>query len=597
LTRFFDREAFRLEEMAEQVALFKRKLRWLFAEQGCLNLGFTSLALAHLARNKLVPVPGQAPVVLGGRGSADRVLAKCLGHMVAWSNLASEVATTEFPEFELLACFQVFRLLPVASPAAAVPKAQPAVAEQLKCLADAFKVDTANLVEQFMEHQRIAQAEMARAPGDPASSAWQRALQKTQSSSRRRRAFQANALVALLQRFVVAPGSTAGIEQNFSLFKRSLGEHWQGTELAEERRLVLQLSSAAAPVADNELLAEARLIWASGFAPPRKGGGVRLDRQETGKPRHVRIRTAAAWLRRRRQDVADGAAATPVATVTDAAVDAAAEAAWTAKHEKELRFQTKARTEHQKAAVQQGVLSQDALGAGAEQQMADYRAQVQSRECKLEARQRFLDRAQQQPVVPDLRGCQVFVDDAARSALNATPAQWALARRQAKLVVVEDRAVASVFVTLTPSQPGDRTQCVAALSGAVICTPEMILTSAGVALKLQRAMSWPRHIFLSARCYDRHQAMVDLVRRVCSLAQRTCRWTWYLEADGPERQAIYLSRAQKRQAAHRSELVTLLAPGQGAAFEAYPNRMSLHSFLAGVHRVDTQFTQLGFCGR
>ena len=50
-------------------------------------------------------------------------------------------------------------------------------------------------------------------------------------------------LAKLLQRFVVSPGSTSGIEQNFSMFKRSLGQQWNGSELSEERRLVLQLAS------------------------------------------------------------------------------------------------------------------------------------------------------------------------------------------------------------------------------------------------------------------------------------------------------------------------------------------------------------------
>ena len=32
-TRFFDKEAFRLEEMAEQIAPFNLKFQWLFAEK------------------------------------------------------------------------------------------------------------------------------------------------------------------------------------------------------------------------------------------------------------------------------------------------------------------------------------------------------------------------------------------------------------------------------------------------------------------------------------------------------------------------------------------------------------------------------------
>ena len=95
-----------------------------------------------------------------------------------------------------------------------------------------------------MEHQRVAHADQVL--GEPAVASWQRALKKTQATSRRRIVFNADALSALLQRFVVSPGSTTSIEQNCYMFKRSLGQRWQGNELAEERRLVLQLASATA---------------------------------------------------------------------------------------------------------------------------------------------------------------------------------------------------------------------------------------------------------------------------------------------------------------------------------------------------------------
>ena len=111
-------------------------------------------------------------------------------------------------------------------------------------------------------------------------------------------------------------------------------------------------------------------------------------------------------------------------------------------------------------------------------------------------------------------------------------------------------------------------------------------------------MSWPRHIFLSTGCHNRHTVIIDLVRRVCAMQGRGgCRWTWYLEADGPDRRALFLARAQKRQGSHQTELVTLLAPGQDAAFQEFPNRKILSRFLAAIYRIDARFTWLGICGR
>ena len=48
---------------------------------------------------------------------------------------------------------------------------------------------------------------------------------------------------------------------------------------------------------------------------------------------------------------------------------------------------------------------------------------------------------------------------------------------------------------------------------------------------------------------------------------------------------------------HRVELVTLLAPGQDAAYQEFLNRMCLNGFLKAIHRVDARFTPLGICGR
>ena len=92
----------------------------------------------------------------------------------------------------------------------------------------------------------------------------------------------------------------------------------------------------------------------------------------------------------------------------------------------------------------------------------------------------------------------MFMAGDVKAVLKNTPSQFALALQRSKLVVVEDRAVASVFCVLSPSDPGDRVRTVATQTGAVICTPEMLLTGSGVALKLQRAISWPRRIFLSS---------------------------------------------------------------------------------------------------
>ena len=278
---------------------------------------------------------------MGGRG-ADETVTECLGRMVAWSRLVEEVCLAEFPDFELLNAFAVFRLVhQTTAPAPNMPHdaSRATIASQLQRLAGAFRTNPAGLMDQFEEHERIAQTVLAKAPAEPAARAWQQALKQTQSSDRRKRTFPVDALLPLLQRFLVAPGSTAGIEQNFSKLKRILGEHWNGSELAEERRLVLDLAVSENPEADADLLGAARLVWASTFGTPRASAPKLAPRKAVMHARQEQQteRTAAAWLRRRRQIVADLALKSNGAADQD--VVAAADAVWAVGHTREAEFQ------------------------------------------------------------------------------------------------------------------------------------------------------------------------------------------------------------------------------------------------------------------
>jgi hypothetical protein len=90
--------------------------------------------------------------------------------------------------------------------------------------------------------------------------------------------------------------------------------------------------------------------------------------------------------------------------------------------------------------------------------------------------------------------------------------------------------------------------------------------------------------------------MVDVLRRVCA-SSKGCRWTWYLEADGADRCALFLARAGKRNRKHTQELVTLVGNAADMQFREFPNKKTLAKFLAVVVRVDARFTWLGICGR
>ena len=74
--------------------------------------------------------------------------------------------------------------------------------------------------------------------------AWRQALARAQQSSKTRKRYPVDALRPILECYAIAAASTSGIERTFGAAKRNLGEQWNGTAVAEERRMILSLAHA-----------------------------------------------------------------------------------------------------------------------------------------------------------------------------------------------------------------------------------------------------------------------------------------------------------------------------------------------------------------
>ena len=165
--------------------------------------------------------------------------------------------------------------------------------------------------------------------------------------------------------------------------------------------------------------------------------------------------------------------------VDAAAIEAAAREAWGEWHDKEAHYQRGVRAERQAAGVQEGVLDQDALGEDAGAKIQEYRNKEQDRQAKLEQRVRRLQTVGRAPAEPDFAGRRVFVDPEAEAALASNHAgAWAGARAAAGLLLSDDRALATVFVVLAPSEAGTRSRLATALTGGYLVTLELFVSSA-----------------------------------------------------------------------------------------------------------------------
>ena len=86
-------------------------------------------------------------------------------------------------------------------------------------LAHQFGVPRGQLEEEFHDHRKIAQAQKTQHPECTSMQAWQAVLAKT-TQRRTNQVWPSAALLPVAERYFVRPGSTAGIEQTFSWFKR-----------------------------------------------------------------------------------------------------------------------------------------------------------------------------------------------------------------------------------------------------------------------------------------------------------------------------------------------------------------------------------------
>ena len=532
-----------------------------------------------------------------------------------------EVADTEFPCFELLAAFSAFSLQPTDSHANAkrrrVQEPHAWVLNAMARLADAFGVDRAALLEQFQDHRRLAQTERDQGgPDEPTVCSWQRALQKSQAG--RKNQWPVTALLPVLQRFVVCPGSTSGIEQAFSKFKRLMGEQWHGSAEAEERRLVLRLKAADTPQLPLQLLRAARRIWVSCFGPARPSGPLR--RPSLGVKETVRLRkaareaaaapcSAAAWLRKRSRDVAAAATApTPTSRTAGPERSSAqalmdADQAWTAAHEQEAQRQRKVRIDRACAAVLEGTANQSCLRAlgATTQALVDFQKREENRQCGLEVQWRRKASAQALPEKVELHGKRLFIEGEARGACGLEP-QWRAATGIAGVTEVRDRAAAQVFVVLNPSDPGDRNKAIASMVGGLLCTPGFVLEarSGAVAFQLLRALSMPRYIFVSKGTSSNHRNGGPHAESLCSggalaLAQQAgAKISHVAMVHRHARPAgAVFERARSRGKDHASEMVTLVTGGE--RLPDFPRPMCLRASLASIHRVDRRCTRVGYC--
>ena len=140
--------------------------------------------------------------------------------------------------------------------------------ERLGTLARQFGVPPGQLEEEFQDHHKIALAEKTQHPDISPMQAWKAVLAKT-TRGRTKQVWPSAALFPVAERYFVCPGSTAGIEQTFSWFKRFKGRSGTRQSPLRNGSSCLTLRAHRSKDLPERLLQRAHAVWAANFGTPR----------------------------------------------------------------------------------------------------------------------------------------------------------------------------------------------------------------------------------------------------------------------------------------------------------------------------------------
>jgi hypothetical protein len=267
-TRQLDTEAVDSAEVQLMAETFVSRIRFLFMDRGCLRVpGYTTFMMTALQRPRVFqPTRTAPPRTLGGPSWSNlsmqsaAVVERCLSRMQKYARLTIAVTAAEFPSFELCSAFRVFHLEESRSKRAedvdaharleadALARLDDSQAlaglskQHLAKLAAFFGVDAFELEHQFRELHPIAERHKTTTRCDNAA-AWRHAVQRCCTRHHNLDGNPNAALIVVLLRYVCFSLSTAGVEQNFSGFKRIFGEQsLSASEETEQRMMKIALS-------------------------------------------------------------------------------------------------------------------------------------------------------------------------------------------------------------------------------------------------------------------------------------------------------------------------------------------------------------------
>lgn len=234
-TRVVDSEETDMASLQNTVHRFIQKLELLFQQGKCTDLpGYTRFMMESLERVRVIRLSRTEVRSLGGCGKPSQaVVQRCMQRMQQFVKLAITVTVAEFPNYELCSSFRLLELHRSA------PSKTCTLSDDhrtcLERLAKFFGLDRERLEAQYVARYPQALRALQSHQGMTNASAWNHACTE-RHNTRSLANHPCKELLEVVMRYMVYAISTAKVEQNFSVYKRTFGEQGlHASEVMEER--------------------------------------------------------------------------------------------------------------------------------------------------------------------------------------------------------------------------------------------------------------------------------------------------------------------------------------------------------------------------
>jgi hypothetical protein len=435
--------------------------------------------------------------------------------MKAWALVARKVCEAEFPAYEVMSAFHVFKLTDIAGAPFTLPAS---VTRSLRRLAAVYKVDAEKLELEYQEHLQRA-LYLRRTTAMVPKGCWrQAARQSLRLRKATRRSHPVENLHRVLKAYLAASISTSGVEQAWSKCDWLQGTgRAHASEHAEARMIKITVDYNERE--SDQIVKAARCIWSTTFGVARQGKGQftkGVKRPSTGSG----VATERAWIKRRRDSVGMAGSGNDTRPASGSGVTLPTEAT-NPTLAAEVEFQRKKEVTHRLRAMEEGALLEDEMDSSFEELVErTKRKEEQSARAKLREHLRA-DKAVQEYRAPrNLDGQTVFLD------AGAPAVRQAAERRGCR--VTTDYKEAKFITVSNPARVDLKFRWAAILGGCSLVTPRFWLNGRGAVITYIAAMGpggIPRRIWASELFQHRYPGIFKLLRHFMDASLRAgARW-------------------------------------------------------------------------